>query len=151
MPDSVSVPLPVLTSAPPVPPANPPSRITPLTVVDKLLPPTVIVFDPRKKVPEPSREPGVVPIDVSPEKSTAPVFTISRAVPPDELSLKKTVPLELCVIVALPAVLAPLNIILAEPLFVMLALPAVLLFWKKIPLLFVIVALPAVLVLKNWI
>jgi len=57
----------------------------------------------------------------------------------------------LCVMVALAAVLASLNIILAEPLFVMLALPAVLLSWKKIPLLFVIVALPAVLLLKNWI
>ena len=61
-PDRVSVPLPTLTSEPPVPPDAPPSAMTPLTSVEKLLPPTVSVFEPRKKVPAPSIEPAVIPV-----------------------------------------------------------------------------------------
>ena len=55
MPDRVSVPLPVLTSEPPVPPFTPPSWITPATSVERLLPPTVSCFD--------SEEIGSGPLD----------------------------------------------------------------------------------------
>src|SRR5690348_15471100 len=55
VPDRVSVPVPPLTSEPPVP------RRTPLTSVERLLLPTVSWFGPREKVPAPSIEPAVIP------------------------------------------------------------------------------------------
>src|SRR3954463_12110592 len=98
----------------------------PLTVVDRFFPPTVIVFEPRKKLPEPSKEPAVVPTVASGEKSTAPVpFAISRAVPPEDVPKKLVVPPLLFVIVALAAEVALKKRI--SELFVMVALPAVLL------------------------
>ena len=51
MPDSVSVPVPTLTSEPPTPPGpkqpQVPSEMMPLTVVERLLPPTVSCLSPR--------------------------------------------------------------------------------------------------------
>jgi hypothetical protein len=61
VPVSVSLPVPVLTSDPPVPSPMPPSRITPEKVVERLLPPTVRVSAPRRTLPPPSIDPGVVP------------------------------------------------------------------------------------------
>ena len=60
-PVSVSVPVPILTSDPPVPPFLPPSAMTPLTVVERLLAPTVSCLLPRRTQPAPSIEPAVVP------------------------------------------------------------------------------------------
>ena len=48
VPASVSIPVPTLTREPPVPPEAPPSLIVPLTVVLRLLPPTMSAFEPRK-------------------------------------------------------------------------------------------------------
>ena len=59
MPDSVSVPLPVLISQAPVPPPGPPSAMTPVTSVERLLPPTVSSLAPRLKVPLPPIEPAL--------------------------------------------------------------------------------------------
>ena len=53
MPDSVSVPVPSLTSEPPSP------AITPLTTVDRLLPPAVSSLAPNRNEPPPSIEPTV--------------------------------------------------------------------------------------------
>jgi hypothetical protein len=83
MPESVSTPVPVLTSAAPVPPPAPPSAMTPVTLVDRPLPPMVSVLEPSRKLPAPSNEPAVVPADVRDEKSnTPPALAISRALPP---------------------------------------------------------------------
>jgi len=46
MPDKVRVPVPTFTSEAPVPPDKPPSWITPLTSVDRLLLPTVNHLEP---------------------------------------------------------------------------------------------------------
>ena len=43
--------MPTFTSEPPLPPAAPPSWIVPLTVVERLLPPTVSWSAPRKNCP----------------------------------------------------------------------------------------------------
>jgi hypothetical protein len=56
VPDSVRVPVPTFTSEPP---ATKPSRMTPSTVVERLLLPTVSWFCPRLKVPLPAIEPTV--------------------------------------------------------------------------------------------
>ena len=53
MPDSVSVPVPSLTSEPPIP------AMTPLTSVDRLLPPAVSSLAPSWKAPAPAIEPTV--------------------------------------------------------------------------------------------
>ena len=73
---------PVFTSASPVPPPPPPSAMTPLTVVDRPLPPTVSVRAPSSNRPAPSNQPAAIP-NVSIEKSnTPPALAISRALPP---------------------------------------------------------------------
>src|SRR5579864_8312639 len=174
MPDSVSVPAPVLVSEPPVPPLRPPSLRTPENVVERSLPPTVRVFAPRKIVPAPSIEPAVVPPVESAEMSKKPVvLKMKRAVPPLALSNIKIWPLLVMValaavlvlknsrrlslaMAALPAVLASLKIRVPKPrkgakaLLVMAALPAVLVLKNcKVPWL-VMVALPAVLVSKKF-
>jgi hypothetical protein len=59
LPDNVSVPVPTFTSDAP-PPALPPSWIDPLTVVERLLLPTVSWFAPSEYVPAPSIEPAVI-------------------------------------------------------------------------------------------
>ena len=46
--DRVRVPVPTLVNEPPVPPLEPPSEITPLTVVERLVLPTVRFLEPRK-------------------------------------------------------------------------------------------------------
>jgi hypothetical protein len=56
LPDKVSVPVPTLTNDAPLPP----SWISPLTVVERLLLPTVSWLEPRKYVPAPSIEPAVI-------------------------------------------------------------------------------------------
>jgi hypothetical protein len=53
-PDSVSVPAPIFTSDAPEPPNKPPSSIVPLTVVERLLPPTVSWLEPSSYAPAPS-------------------------------------------------------------------------------------------------
>jgi len=54
----------------------------PLTSVEKLLPPTVSDFAPRKKVPAPSIEPAAIPAVVKPEMSTTPpALAISGVMP----------------------------------------------------------------------
>ena len=104
-PDSVSVPLPVLVSEPPVPPNPPPFWMTPEKVVERLLPPTARLFEPRKTLPAPSIEPAVAPV-VRPEMSRRPVpFRMNRAVPPVALFAIWLRPPLLVVMVALPAVL----------------------------------------------
>jgi hypothetical protein len=59
MPDRIIVPVPVLISLAPVPPPLPPSLMTPVTSVERLLPPTVSSFWPRLKVPPPLSEPAL--------------------------------------------------------------------------------------------
>ena len=119
MPASVKVPVPVLTSVPPLP------SMTPLSVVDRLLPPTVMVFGPSLNVPAPSNEPAVVPLDVRPEKSNVPVApAFSRALPPLLVLLKDTAPPLLALMLALPAVLLSRN--WRVPPMSSAALPAVL-------------------------
>ena len=58
-PDSFIVPLPVLISEAPVPPPMPPSAMIPVTLVERLLPPTVSSLTPRLKVPPPPIEPAL--------------------------------------------------------------------------------------------
>ena len=83
--------------------------MTPLTSVDKLLPPTVSSFAPNRNEPAPAIEPTVSLLSpagpVLPEKSTteAPPVLVMAALPAVLLSKKKTVLLLL--MVALPAVL----------------------------------------------
>ena len=48
-PASVIVPVPVLVNEPPVPPPEPPSAMIPVTLVERLLPPTVSSLAPRLK------------------------------------------------------------------------------------------------------
>ena len=85
------MPLPTLMSEPPVPPDAPPSAMTPLTSVEKLLPPTVSDFEPRKKVPAPSIEPAVIPAVVKPDMSTTPpALMVTGAWPAVLWSLKIT-------------------------------------------------------------
>jgi hypothetical protein len=90
-----------LTSEPPVP------VITPLTVVERLLLPTVSRFEPSWKVPSPSIEPAVIPaVDRAEMSNTPPALAMKRAFPPVALSANPVIPPALVIIVALPAVLA---------------------------------------------
>ena len=120
----------------------------PPTVVDRLLPPTVMVFGPSLNVPAPSNEPAVVPLDVRPEKSNVPVApAFSRAVPPLLVSLKDRCRGAWCRWLALPAVLLARN--WRDPPMLSAALPAVLEPLNRMMLLLAMVALPAVLVLLK--
>jgi hypothetical protein len=128
------VPLPTFTSEPPLPPNAPPSWIVPLTVVERLLRPTVSWFWPSRNVPAPAIEPAVtwlVPAgpDV-PEKSTMPpALAMSCALPPVALFWKNVVPPELVMTVTLPAVLVSKKRTVL--LLVMKALPPVLVSWNS--------------------
>ena len=103
--------------------------MTPLTVVDRSLPPTVSVAEPRLNRPAPSIEPAVVPVDVRYEKSNLPpALAMKRALSPLLALLKRVMPPLLVMRVEPPAVLAPLKYRL--PLLVMALLPAVLLSLK---------------------
>src|SRR5262249_59333420 len=107
-PVGVRVPVPVVVRAPPVPPPDPPSCRTPENVVDRLLPPTARLFDPRRIVPAPSIEPAVMPPLESNDRSMLPVAPLMRrAVPPVLLPVKNRP--RLLVMVALPAVLLSSN------------------------------------------
>ena len=65
--------------------------MTPLTSVDKPLPPTVSRLEPRKKVPAPAIEPAVIPVVVKPDMSiTPPVLMVNCAWPPVLWSVKIT-------------------------------------------------------------
>ncbi|MGY4595131.1 hypothetical protein ACVWXL_002877 [Bradyrhizobium sp. GM22.5] len=139
MPDSVSMPVPVLTSAPPIP------SIVPATVVDWLLPPTVIVFVPKLNVPVPLIEPAVVPADVRVEKSTTPPAKVLRvALPPLLVSKNWT---NCRVTSALLAVLLLKNC--RTPLPLNAALPALLALLNVAVLFTKILAVPAELVSLN--
>src|ERR1700692_2549954 len=117
MPDSVSTPVPTLVSAPPVPPLIPPSCMKPENAVERLLLPTVRLFEPRKMLPAPAIEPALslwsLLGPVLDEKSTLPLLAL----------VKWTSPL-LWVMVGSPAVLAEMKE--TVPVLVMAALPAVL-------------------------
>jgi hypothetical protein len=151
----MSVPLPTLTSEPPVPPDAPPSVMRPLTSVEKLLRPTVSVLEPRKKVPAPSIEPAVMPAVVRPEMSTTPpALAMRRAKPPLPWPLKNVVPPASLMNVALTMAGASqaLSQNVAPPfLLVTVAVPAVLWSWKKVcpNWSLMMVELPAVLLSKN--
>src|SRR5258708_1244800 len=94
-------PLPVLINEPPVP------RITPLTVVERLLLPTVSWFEPREKVPAPSIEPAVIPpLDREVMSNAPPAVVMKRASPPGALSTNAVRPPAVVIMMALPAVLA---------------------------------------------
>src|SRR5438132_2940906 len=75
-PVSVSVPVPTFTREARLPPELPPSWIVPLTVVERLLPPTVSWLEPSEYVPAPAIEPAVIWLFPAgpevPEKSTVP-------------------------------------------------------------------------------
>ena len=102
LPSSVSVPLPTLTSEPPVP------LIRPLTVVERSLLPTVSRFGPREKVPAPSIEPAVIPpLDREVMSNAPPARVMKRAFPPVALSTNAVSPPALVIMVALPALLVP--------------------------------------------
>ena len=80
--------------------------ITPLTVVERLLLPTVSCFEPSSKVPAPSIEPAVIPpADKADMSNTPPPLAMKRAFPPVALSVKPVIPPELVIMVALAAVL----------------------------------------------
>src|SRR6516225_4567026 len=95
------MPVPVLISEPPVP------VITPLTVVERLLPPTVSWFEPREKVPPPSIEPAVIPpLDREDMSNAPPARVMKRAFPPLALATNPVSRPALGIMGALPAVLA---------------------------------------------
>src|SRR5262245_40046371 len=105
--------------------------MTPLTVVLRLLLPTVSWFEPRKKLPAPAIEPALIlPSLAGPavlEKSTVPpALAMNCALPPLLLSLNCVSPPLFVVMVALEAVLLLLNKS-PPPLLVMMAFPAELL------------------------
>src|SRR5258708_26092224 len=92
-------PLPVLINEPPVP------RITPLTVVERLLLPTVSWFEPREKVPAPSIEPAVIPpLDREVMSNAPPAVVMKRASPPVALSTNAVRPPAVGIFKWLPAV-----------------------------------------------
>src|SRR5579872_1186613 len=153
-PLSVSVPLPILVSVPPVP------CINPETVVFRLLPPTVRP-GPTKNWPDPAMDPSVVeaPKDTLPStplltscavlpglalsNATLPPLLIIVALPGLELPLNSTDP-PLLIIVALAAVEVPSKLRVPLAVVVSVAFPAVDESEKKVtPLLVAIVALPA--------
>ena len=122
-------------------------EITPLTSVDRLLPPASSSFAPSEKLPAPSIEPAVMPPDDRLLMTKSPPASVmNRAVPPEVVSRKLVNPPFFVVIVALPATAELRKISLAE--FVMTELPAVLVsakFTKPLPPLLLMIALPAVL------
>src|SRR5215467_9921075 len=62
--------------------------MTPLTVVERLLLPTVSCFEPSWKVPPPSIEPAVIPpVDREDMSNTPPALAIKRAFPPASLAV----------------------------------------------------------------
>ena len=144
VPDNVSVPVPTLTREPSVP------EITPLTSVDKLLPPTVSSLAPNRYEPAPAIEPALSLLSpagpVLAEKSTTPPPLLVMAALPAVLLLLKF-RLLLLVMVALPAVLVLLKF--RFELLVMVALPAVLVLLKFSEPVLLMVALPAVLDWKK--
>ena len=76
-PESTSVPLPLLTMAPPLPPAAPPSWITPEMALSRFRPPSVRVLPPRRTSPAPSSEPmALAPVR---ETSTKPALATFRS------------------------------------------------------------------------
>src|SRR6516225_3941585 len=94
-------PLPVLINEPPVP------LITPLTVVERLLLPTMSWFEPREKVPAPSIEPAVIaPLDREVMSNAPLAVLMKRALPPVALSTNAVRPPSVVIMVALPALLA---------------------------------------------
>ena len=118
--------MPTLVSEPPTPPPIPPSDMTPLTVADRLLPPTVSAFEPRKYLPAPSIEPLAMPTEDRPDMSKMPpAFMMKRALPPVAMETKFADPPLFAMMTASPAVLESLKNE-ALLLFVMVALPAVL-------------------------
>ena len=135
------MPVPAFTSEPPVPPDAPPSWIVPLTVVDRLLLPTVSWLWPRRNVPAPAIEPAVIWLSPAgpdvPEKSTMPpALAVSCALPPVLLCRKNVVPPALVMMVALPAVeLSWKEVEKVVPpkrlSLVMTALPPVLVSWNS--------------------
>ena len=150
VPVSVSVPVPVLVNEP-----LPLSWIEPLTVVERLLLPTMSRFVPSLYVPAPSIEPAEMLPSPSgpeePEKSTVPpALVMKRALPPSLLLVNCVCAPPLVVMVALPAVLVSENEMrLPEPLLMMVELPAELEPRKDMPPLLVIAAFAAVPLLKN--
>ena len=149
LPESVSVPVPTLTREP-VP------KITPLTSVDKLLPPTVSSLAPNWNEPAPAIEPAVSLLSpagpVLNEKSTSRAAGVGdggvagRAVV-EEIHL---VPPSLLVMVAFPAVLV-LRKFSEPPLLLMMAALSAVLVLRKVtePPSLLMVALPAVLLSKK--
>ena len=151
VPVSVSVPAPVLVNEP----LLPPSWIEPLTVVERLLPPTMSRFVPSLYVPASSIEPAVMLPSPSgpelPEKSTVPPALVTkRALPPLLLAVNCVSAPPLVVMVALLAVLVSENEIrLPEPLLMMVELPAELALRNETAPLLVIAAFAALPLLKN--
>jgi hypothetical protein len=123
-----------------------PSLMLPVSVVERLFPPTVRVFEPRKKVPEPSIDPAVVPPDRRSPKPTAPVpLATSRAAPPEEFPAKIVLAPSLVMMVAFSALAASVKRSKDPELLVICALPAELSPANEMSLLFVITASNAVL------
>ena len=142
------MPVPVLTSEAPVPPELPPSTIEPATLARRLLEPTVSCLLPSRKVPAPSIEPAVMPLEVRPEMSTTlPALAISRAWPPVLVPMNAVLEAApLLVTVALPAVALSAKVTVLPLPLLMVALPAEALSWKRRnapPTVLMIVALPA--------
>jgi hypothetical protein len=151
VPVSVSVPAPVLVNEP-----LPLSWIEPLTVVERLLLPTMSRFVPSWFVPAPSIEPAEMLPSPSgpeePEKSTVPpALVMKRALPPSLLLVNCVSAPPLVVMVALPAVLVSENEtrVGPPPLLMMVEFPAELEPRKDMPPLLVIAAFAAVPLLKN--
>src|SRR5260370_17592932 len=135
------VPVPTLTSEP----AAPPSSMTPLTLGERLLLPTVNSFAPSKYLPPPSIEPAESLLSpagpVLSEKSTVPPAAVMNcAAPPVELAKNCTVAPLLVVTAALPAVLVSSNCMV--PLLVTVAPSAVVLSLNCRLLLLLTAALP---------
>ena len=83
------MPAPTLVSEPPVPPLNPPSLITPDTVVLVPFPPVVSTLLPRKYLPLPAIEPIFIPVEVSALISTNPLpLVVACAAPPSDVGVK---------------------------------------------------------------
>src|SRR5262249_34315121 len=151
VPVSVSVPAPVLVNEP----LLPPSWIEPLTVVERLLLPTMSRFVPSLYVPAPSIEPAEMLPSPSgpelPEKSTIPpALVMNRALPPSLLLVNCVIAPPLVIIVASRAALVSENERrVRKPLVMMVELPAELEPRKDMPPLLVIAAFAAVPLLKN--
>src|SRR6266851_1384418 len=154
-PVSVSVPVPTFTREARLPPELPPSWIVPLTVVERLLPPTVSWLEPSEYVPAPAIEPAVIWLFPAgpevPEKSTVPdALVMNWALPPVLLPKNWVLAPLLVVMVALAALLVSANCKRTPPpLLVITAELAEVPFWKNVPPLLVIVVMPEVLELST--